>query len=911
MQIAIVDVLGLPYDGATLSKRGLGGSESAVIYMSAELVKLGFQVTVYCACDVDDAHAGSYDGVIYKPLPQLAHDPGVYDVIISSRSVEPFVPADWDRSWCRHDASLYRHVQHSKAHKVLWMHDTFCSGDHVLEQLVMQDHFHELFVLSDWHMTYVLNCDHGARRNYEVLKSKTWITRNGVNTHMPYVDVSKKDPWQFVYNASVSKGMQVLLEHIWPRIHAAHPEVKLKVIGGYYKFRSDQEPDAQEQLWHRLKETHDHKQNVQFTGIITQKQIAEILATSTAMIYPNAFPETFGISALESLCYNTPLITNRFGALEETALDTACYKVNYAIQPNSLFTQIDTTAQVDAFVNLVLQVIQNRYLLQQKQHACSIVKPWVTWDKVALQWKQHLFRISDRMLSSEEFTQCDLIRTRIQQIFGRRTLNPEDHQVCQIPEQPIVFISAFRNVENYISRCIMSVATQQYSHVQHILIDDASTDASHRMATRTIQSCPTHIQSRIQLWQNDESVGAVSNQFRALQWVKQMHSPNTIVCLLDGDDWLVNRNDVCHLINRHMDDSCDFSYGSCWSVADQIPLIAQEYPPEVKHDRAYRSHPFNWIIPYTHMRAFRIHLFDDHIQSAWQNDQGEWWRAGGDVHTFYSLIERVHPERVKVMQDVIVNYNDVNPLNDYKVNASEQTQTAHAAVNLQINVSEKSPPVTATKCVALAQPHIHTPLRVLLAIPTARHVEVATFKSLWDLHRPPNVELDFQYFYGYNVQQVRNTQVLWMLNHGYDHMLHVDSDMVLPAHTLECLLDMQTERRAITSGIYVQRKDVAHTCEVYVHDAHTGGHTHMHLDQLMPERVCDVAAVGFGGCLVRRDVYEKIQEPWFEYHMHASGAPRVSEDVDFCMKAQQTGFDVGVHTGLRYGHIHQTILHVP
>lgn len=911
MRIAFVDVLGLPYDGVTLSKRGLGGSESAVIYMGAHLAKLGFQVTVFCECATDDAKPGTYSGVQYKHLSELAHDACAYDVIISSRSVEPFVPVDWDRTWCRHGHPLYANLQRSKAHKVLWMHDTFCSGDHVLEQLVIQDHFQELFVLSDWHMTYVLNCDHGARRNYEVLKNKTWITRNGVHIWQPYVDVSAKDPWQFVYNASVSKGMQILLEHIWPRIHEAHPEAHLKVIGGYYKFRSDQPPDEQEQLWHRLKDTHDQKQGVQFTGIITQPQIAEILAASTAMIYPNAFPETFGISALESLCYHTPLITNRFGALEETALDTACYKINYAIQPNSLFPNIDTGHQVDAFVNQVLHVIQNRYLLQQKQHACGILKPWVTWDTVALQWKQHLFRISDRMLSAEEFAQCDQVTTRMQQIFGRRTTNLEDHAICQTAEQPIVIISAFRNAENYISRCIMSVATQSYANVTHILVDDASTDASYQMAQRTIQSCPPHIQSRTQLWQNDVSVGAVANQFKVLQWCKHNCSPNTIVCLLDGDDWLVNRNDVLHIINRHMDASCDFSYGSCWSVADQLPLIAQEYPPDVRAARAYRSHKFNWIIPYTHMRAFRIHLFDEDIQSAWQTECGEWWKAGGDAHTFYSLIERAQPNKVKVMQDVIVNYNDVNPLNDYKVNATEQTQTAHAAVNLKVSVPEHMKSTSTTHVTPLSAPHVPTAHRILIAIPTAKHVEVLTFKSLWDLREPANVVVDFQYFYGYNVQQVRNTQARWVLHNAYDHVLHVDSDMILPTHTLECLLDMQTATRAITSGIYVQRKDHEQVCEAYVTDAHTGGHAHLPVDQLLPHRILDVAAVGFGGCLVRRDVYEKVCEPWFEYHMHVSGAPRVSEDVDFCMKAHQAGFTVGVHTGLRYGHIHQTILHAP
>jgi hypothetical protein len=253
MKIAFVDVLGLPYDGHTVHKRGLGGSESAVIYMSAALVQLGFDVTVFCECDTDDVTPGTHDQVTYKHLSQLASDPCAYDVIISSRSVECFVPADWDRSWCRHHHALYHNLQQSKAHKVLWMHDTFCSGDHVLEQLVMHKHFNELFVLSDWHMSYVLTCDHGARRNYEVLKKHTWITRNGVNMWIPHVDVHKKDPWQFVYNASVSKGMKPLLDLIWPQVHAKYPEAKLNIMGGYYKFRDSDSPDEQEQTWHELK----------------------------------------------------------------------------------------------------------------------------------------------------------------------------------------------------------------------------------------------------------------------------------------------------------------------------------------------------------------------------------------------------------------------------------------------------------------------------------------------------------------------------------------------------------------------------------------------------------------------------------------------------------------------------------
>ena len=48
--------------------KGIGGSETAVIQLSKEWVKKGYEVTVYCDCQDD---AGIYDGVEYKPWHQF------------------------------------------------------------------------------------------------------------------------------------------------------------------------------------------------------------------------------------------------------------------------------------------------------------------------------------------------------------------------------------------------------------------------------------------------------------------------------------------------------------------------------------------------------------------------------------------------------------------------------------------------------------------------------------------------------------------------------------------------------------------------------------------------------------------------------------------------------------------------
>ena len=54
--------------------------------------------------------------------------------------------------------------------------------------------------------------------------------------------------------------------------------------------------------------------------------------------------------------------------------------------------------------------------------------------------------------------------------------------------------------------------------------------------------------------------------------------------------------------------------------------------------------------------------------------------SGGDTPFFYELIEKIDPSKIYVVKDIIYNYNDENPLNDYKVNNEEQTRNARSAL---------------------------------------------------------------------------------------------------------------------------------------------------------------------------------------------------------------------------------------
>lgn len=670
LSIAFIDTLGLCYDGSTLQKRGLGGSESAVILLSKELAKIGFKVTVFNDCTHDDTHPGVYDGVEYRPLQDVETATNCFDIVIGSRSVAAFAPFHMREQFKTFtQIPNFTNIIDKAKHKVLWMHDTFCDGDEYIESFLVNGLIDEVFTLSDWHNVYVTTCDHGRKRMFEVMKKHMFVTRNGIRKYHNWVDIKTKDPNLFVYNASVTKGMKPLVTKIWPEIIKQIPDAKLTIIGGYYRMRTDQSPDQQELEWWDMVNKNPH---INFTGIIKQSEIADILTKASFTIYPTDFPETFGISSLESLAYNTPLLTCRFGALEETAIDGACYKIDYPVVPNGLFPFIDTDNQCKKFVDMVVSAYYNPYLHQQKMYACNAVKNICEWDSVALQWKQHFYKKLNQYLPVNEYRKVQDVNHQVRKVFGRRFINEEELTPLTNQQKNIGVITSFFNSQDYIEKCILSIAQQDYDNYKVYFIDDASTDDTFKVIVETLRQLPSNIRDKFNITCNRDNKGAVFNHFNIINEYKD---ETDFFIILDGDDWLVNNPNIFHFYNNIYHQGYEFTYGSCWSCVDNIPLIAQEYPPEIRKERAYRNYLFNWKMPYTHLRTFDSKLTVK-LTSQDLLIEGNWPRAGGDTALFYYLIEQADPEKVLAVTDINYVYNDMNPINDYKINGELQNKTA-------------------------------------------------------------------------------------------------------------------------------------------------------------------------------------------------------------------------------------------
>jgi len=874
VKLAIVDIVGVSYDGDTLNHKGLGGSESAVILNSRELVKLGFDVTVFNACDDEGHNPGIYDGVKYRPLGNIGQG-DVYDVVISSRVVTPFIPEhfyNYPQTTTRKiDYHLFKQMRDSAKLKVFWMHDTFCWGDDILEDLTVQGAIDEIWTLSDFHAMYVMNCSHPRMRSYEVLRRKMWTTRNGIVKYSNSIDIDAKDPNMMIFNANMSKGLEPLLNSVWPRVKERLPDVRLTVIGGHYKLGAAFAHGNEETEFLKIVTPHLQDPTITFTGIVSQQEVAELSARASYFIYPASLPETYGISTMEALYANTPLLTCRFGALEETAGPYSHY-IDYPIVPNGLFPNIDREAQADAFADMVVNAYKNPSKVRAK--SLDEIKELAGWDVVALEWKQHIYTKLGLYLSRGESQQALYTKSLYHKLFKRRFSTSEEVVAPkQRAEQKIVVISPLFNAAEYIERCIVSVAAQDYDNYIHILIDDCSTDDSYQIGLRCIAQLPETIRDKFYIIRNTENRGAVQNH---IEYIRSRTEDNDIVMLLDGDDSLVNQSDVFTYYNRiHYDN--DFTYGSCWSMVDRIPLISQPYPPEVKQSKDYKNYKFNWVMPYTHLRTLKAQLLLNEPDSKFQDADGNWFKAGGDNATFYTALENCDPDRVYVVPDIVYNYNDASPLNDYKVNKDEQDR-AIAQV--------------------LEKPKSLTKKRILIAVPTNRNIEAVTFKSIYDQVLPDGYEADFQFFWGYQVDQVRNLIANWTMGHNYDYLFAVDSDISFAPDTLAKLISHDKD---IVSGIYIQRIPGCHTIEIMRKNAH-GGVSHVDWNTIKGQGLVPIDGCGFGCVLVKTAVLRAIPYPHFLYHSAIDHANTLSEDVHFCNQARDRGFTLWADTSIMCDH---------
>lgn len=138
----------------------------------------------------------------------------------------------------------------------------------------------------------------------------------------------------------------------------------------------------------------------------------------------------------------------------------------------------------------------------------------------------------------------------------------------------------------------------------------------------------------------------------------------------------------------------------------------------------------------------------------------------------------------------------------------------------------------------------------------------------------------------------RNTLCEEVLEKDYSHLWFMDDDHAFPAAMLNRLLSHDlplvtpiclTRVFPFSPVQYTEKTGPNQYLPVPLSKSDTGG-------------LVEIQAGGCAGMLIRRDVIEAIEPPWFEYTDR-------SEDIIFCEKAKAAGFDLYADLSCRLGHI--------
>jgi 2-polyprenyl-3-methyl-5-hydroxy-6-metoxy-1,4-benzoquinol methylase/tetratricopeptide (TPR) repeat protein len=307
---------------------GIGGSEEAVIYMSRELTKLGYSVTVY---NEPGSMEGLHNGVTYLPWHTI-NTQDHFDTIIMWRGI----PANFNAN-----------------RRIVWLHD-------VPMEMFTNANFHwydKVLVLSEYHKSLLPAC---------VKQTKVVVTRNGINLDDIKGDVVRQ-PKRLIYTSSHDRGLEVLLD-MWPEIRQEIPEAELHCFYGWNTYdkmvaMGMREPTFKQRMLVKMSQPGivDH-------GRVNHKDLAIELSKSDIFAYPCTFEEISCISAMKAqACGAIPVVFN-YAALVETV------KHGVKVTPGGDYK----TALIEALK------ADNEALRRD----VMLGREYFGWDKVAKEWSE-------------------------------------------------------------------------------------------------------------------------------------------------------------------------------------------------------------------------------------------------------------------------------------------------------------------------------------------------------------------------------------------------------------------------------------------------------------------------------------------------------------------------------------------
>lgn len=202
-------------------------------------------------------------------------------------------------------------------------------------------------------------------------------------------------------------------------------------------------------------------------------------------------------------------------------------------------------------------------------------------------------------------------------------------------------------------------------------------------------------------------------------------------------------------------------------------------------------------------------------------------------------------------------------------------------------------------------------MKILIAVPTYESIMPDTQKAIHYLTKHTFYETgcypDFDFIRGYATDAARNRCVDVTKGRGFDYLLTIDNDVVLPEDALVNLLSHDEE---VVLGYYAHRNSngtydgKTSICKLGEH-SFTQQYTREELRALREsgQYKIEIHGGGMGCALFKASVFDKISFPWFRWYIYEDRHGTLSEDLYFCVKCERFGIKVYADTRVHCKHM--------
>ncbi len=310
----VLHSLGMPFNGETIYKQSLGGSETAAYYQARELAKRGHRVSIF----TDSKEEGDFEGVKYcwaGPISQAAplgenfefyamNTP--HDVLIIQRHPLAFHKKYQSKIniWQLHDLAHYR-AAGQMMHGLFQIDAVTCVSSWHKEQVK------KVYGIRDEILAVVPN---GVDESLYLGDEYLFAWDEAKYAHISALMESKK--FLLLYQSRPERGLEHLVRPggIMDRLQDTNAHLlivgydnTLPVVADYYK---------------QLGEWSNALTNVTNLGALTKPQLAALQKSCDLLVYPTEFEEVSCITAMEAMAAGLPMVTSEHAALPETCANS-------------------------------------------------------------------------------------------------------------------------------------------------------------------------------------------------------------------------------------------------------------------------------------------------------------------------------------------------------------------------------------------------------------------------------------------------------------------------------------------------------------------------------------------------------------------------------------------------------------